>query len=347
MNTLTLADAARMMRESVKDKSYRGTPLGLEVAHFLRYFRFEFGATPESYRDYEAILAKLATYFADFEEWSFFEPPIGTTRVREFIAHYWEKPGDERAPATRKKVRAVLKSFFDWAGSEFKIHQNPVLGIRVPRRRDVEREAFDQNVSDRIIAAQTDLHDRVAVKLLLLAGLRKGSLQGIRIKDMDLGKRRIRVKAKGQKLRWMPIPSEELRKEMAELVRKHDPEDYLLCAEKPVPYWDKGQIAGLDKPNVRLVAYPKKPKGAHGLHNWWYRCLARAGIVAEGVTSGKKMHTARYTAGTNFYRETKDSKATQRLLGHEDYSTTMNIYVNPSEDSLAEWMAKVFDAADD
>jgi hypothetical protein len=33
---LTIAEAARMMREAVKDKSYRATPLGLEVAHFVR-----------------------------------------------------------------------------------------------------------------------------------------------------------------------------------------------------------------------------------------------------------------------------------------------------------------------
>jgi hypothetical protein len=36
--------------------------------------------------------------------------------------------------------------------------------------------------------------------------------------------------------------------------------------------------------------------GAHGLHKWWYRCLQRAGIVAEGVTHGRKMHMARHTA---------------------------------------------------
>ena len=36
ISQLTLAEAAQMMREAVKDKSYRGTPVGLEVAHFIR-----------------------------------------------------------------------------------------------------------------------------------------------------------------------------------------------------------------------------------------------------------------------------------------------------------------------
>jgi hypothetical protein len=45
---LTLAEAALMMRSAVKDKSYRATPLGLEVAHFMRWFRNEYGATVEN-----------------------------------------------------------------------------------------------------------------------------------------------------------------------------------------------------------------------------------------------------------------------------------------------------------
>lgn len=79
--SLTLGEAARIMREAVKDKSYRSTPLGLEVAHFIRWFRNEYGATAETLRDYEAILAKLAIDHADLEL-AAFEPPGGTTRLR-------------------------------------------------------------------------------------------------------------------------------------------------------------------------------------------------------------------------------------------------------------------------
>jgi len=74
---LTLGEAARIMREAVKDKSYRATPVGLEVAHFIRWFRNEYGATSETLRDYEAILAKLAIDHADLALTDF-EPPAGT-----------------------------------------------------------------------------------------------------------------------------------------------------------------------------------------------------------------------------------------------------------------------------
>lgn len=61
------------------------------------------------------------------------------------------------------------------------------------------------------------------------------------------------------------------------------------------------------------------------MHRWWYRCLGRAGIVPEGEMRGRKMHGARYTAGTEFYLATGDIRATQQLLGHEDVATTANI----------------------
>ena len=66
------------MREAVKDKSYRSTPVGLEVAQFIRWFRNEYGATSETLRDYEGILAKLAIDHADLDL-AAFEPPEGTT----------------------------------------------------------------------------------------------------------------------------------------------------------------------------------------------------------------------------------------------------------------------------
>jgi hypothetical protein len=62
---LTLGEAARIIREAVKDKSYRSTPLGQLVGRYLRWFRNEFGATPTTLRDYEAVLARMSLTLAD------------------------------------------------------------------------------------------------------------------------------------------------------------------------------------------------------------------------------------------------------------------------------------------
>lgn len=339
---LTLGEAARIMREAVKDKSYRSTPVGLEVAHFIRWFRNEYGATAETLRDYEAILSKLALDHADLELTDF-EPPAGTTRLREFIDERW----GEAAPRTRKKVRAVLMSFFRWAQGEFKLQGNPVVPIRSPRLRDIERPLFDRDVVDRLMAAQPELRDRVALKLLFLIGIRKGSLAQLRLKDFDLGRRRVRVHSKGGKIRNLPLPTEELRQELELLILGRDPNEYLLFPEVKAPRWQKGQVSGEDKAEIAVVhANRLKPLSSTALHRWWYRCLQRAGVVEPGQTKGMKMHAARYTAGTEFYLATGDIRATQQLLGHEDIGTTANIYVQPNEASLERKLAEIYEAGD-
>ena len=62
---LTLGEAARIIREAVKDKSYRSTSLGQLVGRYLRWFRNEYGATPSTLRDYEAVLARMSLTLAD------------------------------------------------------------------------------------------------------------------------------------------------------------------------------------------------------------------------------------------------------------------------------------------
>jgi hypothetical protein len=45
-------------------------------------------------------------------------------------------------------------SFFEWAQAGFKLHGNPVVPIRSPRLRDVERELFSAEDVSRIVAVQ-------------------------------------------------------------------------------------------------------------------------------------------------------------------------------------------------
>ena len=80
------------------------------------------------------------------------------------------------------------------------------------------------------------------------------------------------------------------------------------------------------KPGERFTTeHREQPMGVHGLHKWWYRCLQRAGIVAGGVTHGRKMHMARHTAGQSVLDHTGNLKAVQKLLGHSSITTTGDI----------------------
>lgn len=64
------------------------------------------------------------------------------------------------------------------------------------------------------------------------------------------------------------------------------------------------------------------PLGIHGLHDWWYRRLEVAAIVAPGVTHGQRMHKARHTAAQRVLDIGGNLKEAQELLGHASSATT-------------------------
>jgi integrase len=104
---------------------------------------------------------------------------------------------------------------------------------------------------------------------------------------------------------------------------RRSPHHHLLPRRKAIPYRGK----------VVIHSFPAKPMGAHGLHDWWYGCLQRAGIVAEGTTSGERMHKARHSAGQRVLDKTGNLKGVQKVLGHESIQTTVDIYTDWDIDS--------------
>jgi site-specific recombinase XerC len=322
---LTLADAARMMREAMKDKSYRAWPLGQEAAGYLYAKRKRL--TPASYGDYEGSLDKFVRYFCDLEI-ADFEPPVGTRRLEEFLdAQYGES-----APRTYNKNLSILRDCWVLRGE---LHGDPTLAIERARSRGVHRETFNKSQIRAIIASQDDVRDRLAVRPLLDYGLRKGALKVIQYKHFDHYQRRLTIFTNGEKVRNLPIPSKPFWNDLEILIVENalQPDHYLMARQRTIP-----------RAGVRR--FPEKPMSDHGLHRWWYGCLERAGIVAEGTLSGERMHKARHTAGQRVLDATGNLKAVQKLLGHESIQTTGDIYADWDIDQLAATLADVLDEED-
>jgi integrase len=160
------------------------------------------------------------------------------------------------------------------------------------------------------------------------------ALKAVQFKHFDHRRRRLTIFTKGQKVRELPIPHApfwlDLERHIIEVEAK--PDHYLMPRMK-------GNGA-------KVTRDPTKPMGIHGMHSWWYRRLADAGIVPEGTTSGERMHKARHTAGQRVLDATGNLKAVQKLLGHASIQTTGDIYADWEIDQLAATMADVL-AADE
>ena len=333
MTVSDLATAARMLRESVKDKSYRAYPLGGEWAAFMRWGRGSW--TEATYREYESCGDKFARFFLDLEL-ADFEPPLGTERLEEFLDATW---GD-KAPGTYNKHVTTLHQFFKFAQLKEKLHGDPSLPLRRRKKRDVHRTIFNEDHTRQILAAGPSddpkyMHrDRVCLRLLLERGIRKGTLRAIQYKHFDTTRRTLTLFSKGGRVRDMRIGDDAFWADLAltQMALGAQPDHYLLgsrhtfnrfCGYDPVTGEKKIQRIEEDR--------PEKPLSSTATHHWWYRCLERAGVAAKGQRAGEKMHKARYSAGQALLEETHDIVLVQKLLGHASPATTQAHYVGYDE----------------
>lgn len=337
--SLTLAQATRIVREAMRDKSYQLTPIGGEVAAYMRAKRKRL--TDSSYIDYESGLEKLARYFLDLQIEDF-EPPTGTERLEEFLDAQW----GSGAPRTYNKNLSITKDFFRFQILRGRLHGDPTMPIERARKREVYRTTFTPDQRRAIISEQDSRRDRIALRLLLDYALRKGALRAVQFKHFDHHRRRLTIFTKGLKVREVPIPHPEfwidLEHHILEISAK--PNDYLLCAQRTIPV---GKPDENGRRRVETRFFHDRAMSAHGAHKWWYRCLVAAGIVPEGTEAGEKMHKARHTAGQRVLDATGNLKAVQKLLGHASIQTTGDIYADWDIDQLASTMAAVLAEDDD
>jgi integrase len=184
---LTLGEAARIIREAVKDNSYRSTPLGQLVGRYLRWFRNEYGATESTLRDYEAVLARMSLTLADKEPID-----VSVDDLRDVI-DLW----GERSPRTRQKVTSVVRAFWSWAEEQGHIAISPAARIRRPRAEKRVAPLLPADARPRLLTIAKHPRDRLALFCLLLLGVRRGELAGIQVRDFDAHRCSLRVYGKG------------------------------------------------------------------------------------------------------------------------------------------------------
>jgi integrase/recombinase XerC len=320
ISTLTLSEAGRIIREAMRDESYRLLPMGAEVEAYMRVKRKQL--TKGSERKYRAALAELALHFPDLELKDF-EPPVGTERLEEFMdARY-----GHLAPRTYNSCLSAVKDFFKWQAARGYLYGDPALPITRAKARDAHRETFTGDQVRAIVASQDELRDRLALRLLLNYALRKSELRAVQFKHFDHVRRRLTVFGKGGTVTAVPVPDPAFWHDLERLILDTSarPGDYLLCGRRG------------NRHGTRLL--PDVQMGVHGLHDWWYARLADAGVVATGTTSGERMHKARHTAGQALLDASGNLKAVQKLLRHKSMLTTADVYVDWDLDQLAQSLA--------
>jgi hypothetical protein len=121
---LTLAAAAAIIDRALRSKAYRSSALGQLVGRYIRWFRNEWSATPESIRDYESILSKMALKLAHREPLE-----VDVEDLRAVIDHFWS----DASARTRQKATSVIRAFWAGAENEAIVPFSPAARLRRPR----------------------------------------------------------------------------------------------------------------------------------------------------------------------------------------------------------------------
>lgn len=245
--------------------------------------------------------------------------------------------GLRRSARTYNKNLSILGDFFKWACKSGRLHGDPTLAIERAKARGVYRTTFNDDQRVAILAGATELRDKLALRLLLDYGIRKGALRAVRFQHFNHQRRKLTIFTKGERVRALPIPHPAFWLDLERLILETQakPSHYLLPRRKAIPH--KGQN--------RIHLLHEQPMGEHGAHNWWYARLEAAGVVDPGATSGERMHKARHTAGQRVLDRSGNLKAVQKLLGHQSIQTTADIYTGWDDEQLAETLLEAVEDA--
>lgn len=222
------------------------------------------------------------------------------------------------ASTTRANRRSVLGSFFAWLARKYDC-TDPTLNLGRPKKQPAARRrlAADDVAKLLTAAVQSSPRDVVLVGLLVMTGVRRAELIGLRWRDLEVDQRLLRVAGKGGKHREVPIPVTlaRLLADVRAAASEHgmvEPQHY-IC---PRRYEYQAGKSGKRRERVE----PTKPIGAGTPEKILHRLARVAGLRDPDHVSPHDLRRA--YAATFLAANPGDIYRLQAILGHADISTT-------------------------
>jgi integrase len=220
------------------------------------------------------------------------------------------------APGTVRQSHRVLSLLVDSAVADGRLAANPAHGVKLPRPRRGEPRFLTADEVTALIEAAGE--HGLSVAVLALCGLRFGELAALRVRDVDLARRRLTIAAsvtevggravwsdpKSHRVRSVPVPP-SLTPFLEDRTRGRAPDDLLFTS----------------------------PEGSVlRLQNWRTRIFdpAAAAIGRTDITP----HDLRHTAASLAIKSGANVKAVQQMLGHASAAMTLEVYAGLFPDDL-------------
>ncbi len=252
----------------------------------------------KTWQGYQAHYKRAITEFGDHPI-----SEIQTADIQLFINRLGKKG---YAYKTVKSGLDVISMIFDHAIMQKEITLNPCDYIKLPQNlprqtRELPNEAEIQKIKNGL-----NCHFGEFAYLLLYTGLRRGEALGLRAEHIDFEKRIIKI----QQSIFFKNNRPELKQPKTKAGIR---EVFLLDCLVPILKEKKGYIFGGEKPMTEQA-----------FRRAWERYQRESGVT---ITP----HQLRHAYATILYETGISEKSAQRLLGHADIKTTLEIYTHISE----------------
>ena len=269
------------------------------IADFERHLRAEKDLADLTIRNYKADLQPLYDYMRlkNIEDM----PALDRKTLRGYLAWLTEL-GYVRHSVSRKL--STLRSFLKWMSSKGIIEGDPLpkRGVmRVPKKlpRFLSQEQAGRLMDAPDTTKPTGLRDHALLEVIYGAGLRVSEASNLRVTDLNLSTREVRVRGKGSKERVVLVGQ----------VAKSALSLYLRDARPKLAGKSSGMTLFLNRFGGRLSQRSIQEK-------------VRRYSVKAALPSGVHTHTLRHSYATHLLEGGADLRVVQELLGHASPATT-------------------------
>lgn len=234
------------------------------------------------------------------------------------VAEWVTSLGKEVGPDTVRTAYGVLCRVLDYACRMRRVPVNVARGVRLPRRPPARERILTMDEVHRLADALPPEGREVVLSLVYL-GLRWSELAGLRVSDIDLGRRRVRVVERATEVNGQMDVS-------APKSKAGHREIGIPALLFPVL---ERRVAGRAHD---ALAFPAPEGGYLRSRNW--RRRAGFNTAVSGLGLDVTPHDLRRTFGSLARMAGADLRFIQKAMGHESITTTARIYAHLYDDEL-------------
>ena len=280
------------------------------------YLRLEQGLSENTIEGYQFDVKRLMRYCENLD---YINKPqnVDADTLKDFVYQL----SKEVQPPTQSRIVSGIKGFFGYLELEGYRKENPTLLIETPKTMKKFPDTLAVEEVDALIKSinkhsKHGMRNHCILEFLYSCGLRVSELTELKCSDLFFEKGLIRVKGKGDKLRWVPIADSTIK-----LISAYELRHRFKAAARG--FEDILFLNNRGKSITRVMVYT---------------IVKRAAVLAN-INKNISPHTLRHSFATHLVENGADIQLVQHMMGHASITTTER-YIHMSQRHLKDAISK-------